>query len=181
MSNLAGQKDLMTTLFTAFAGFSAFGAAIVAFLAGGGALQTAADWWRQHRLTGTAALPWPTGRQRADRRAAKRSTWAVVLTGAVIAALVVLPSGLGLLSSFSWLRASAGGSPGRWSWTYSASIYLFLWEAAAITVVTVVVVLVSAASSALPGAKQTDAGAAGDTPGQADGAGAGIRPAAGRR
>jgi hypothetical protein len=150
MPNLANQKDLITTLFTVFAGFSAFGAAIVAFLAQGGGLQASADWWRQHGLTEAQTIETPSRRRREEKKAGRRSTWAVVVAAAFIAVLVVLPSGLGLLSSFAWLRASADGSTRGWSWAYTSSVGLFWWEAAAITLVTIAAVMVAAASTALP-------------------------------
>lgn len=166
MGNLVGQKDLMTTLFSAFAGFSAFGAAIVAFLAAGGALQSSSDWLRQHGVALTAKLGMPGLQRRAQKEADRVSTGLIVLTGAIIAVLVVLPSGLGLLSSFTWLHADASGTAQAMSWAYTATVFLFWWEAIAITAVTIVVVVLSAASSALPASSQPKSQAA---PGQSVG------------
>ena len=82
---MTAQQSVMNSLFTAFAGFTAFGAAIVAVLAGGSALQSMADRWVTHAQ-----------RERpGDRRAWLRNA-ALVMPLTMLICLVVLGSGTGL-------------------------------------------------------------------------------------
>jgi hypothetical protein len=133
LSDPSAQQSVMNSLFTAFAGFTAFGAAIVAVLASGGAVQKLAN-----RLTCRAESDHP------------RATWCrlldplmiTLLTGLIC--LVVLGSGAGLMLSFLWLHAAGSG---RWSWTYGVSVDLFECEVASMTLVTFVAVIAAAVTS----------------------------------
>jgi hypothetical protein len=132
---MTAQQSVMNSLFTAFAGFTAFGAAIVAVLAGGSALQTMADRWvrhAQHERPG-------------DRRAWLRNP-ALVMPSTIVICLVVLGSGTGLLLSFLWIHTN--GSHG-WGWTYGVSEFLFWGEVAGVTVITGLAVVAAGVSSAM--------------------------------
>ena len=124
LSDRAAQQSAMNSLFTAFAGFAAFGAAIIAVLAGGGTLQKFASLWvdhaRQEHPGNSRALLWCR-------------KLIVIGTPALIIILVVLGSGAGMLFSFFWLRA--GGS-GGWGWAYHASVVMFVFEVAGVTAAT---------------------------------------------
>jgi hypothetical protein len=123
----------MNSLFTAFAGFTAFGTAVVAVLASGGAVQKMAD-----GLASRAEREYP------------RASWCrlldpvVIVSLAALICLVVLGSGAGLTLSFLWLHA--GGS-GGWSWAYGVSVDLFECEVASVTLVTCVAVIAAAVTS----------------------------------
>ena len=135
--NVATKADLMTTLCSAFGVFSAFGAAILAFFTAGGGLQ---------RLT-----TWLTLRQKkhiAARRAMLMGDGLVWLVAGVVA-LAVIISGLGLFTSFFWLRAAANGSGLAPRWAYTFAETMFYMEAVVITVITVVAVIATAVA-ALP-------------------------------
>jgi hypothetical protein len=133
LSDPTAQQSVMNSLFTAFAGFTAFGAGIIAVLASGGAVQKMAD-----RLASRAERDHP------------RATWCrlvdpiMIVSLAALVCLVVLSSGAGLLLSFLWLRA--GGS-GGWGWAYGASVDLFESEIASITLVTFVAVVAATVTS----------------------------------
>lgn len=132
---MTAQQSVMNSLFTAFAGFTAFGAAIVAVLAGGSALQSMADRWVTHAQ-----------RERpGDRRAWLRNA-ALVMPLTMLICLVVLGSGTGLLLSFLWLHTN--GSDG-WGWTYGVSEFLFWGEVTGVTVVTALAVVTAGVSSAV--------------------------------
>jgi hypothetical protein len=134
LSDAATQQSVMNSLFTVFAGFTAFGAAIVAVLAGGGAVQKVADYW---------------GRREERRHPRLRCCRLLepVMIGSVTAliCLVVLGSGTGLMLSFLWLHAAGSGG---WSWAYGVSVDLFESEVAALTVVTFVAVVAASTSAA---------------------------------
>ncbi len=133
LSDPASQQSVMNSLFTAFAGFTAFGAAIVAVLASGGAVQKTAN-----RLASRAEHEYP------------RAGWCRWLDPIMIAVLtsliclVVLGSGAGLLLSFLWLH---GAGSGGWSWAYGVSVDLFEGEVASMTLVTFVAVIAAAVTS----------------------------------
>jgi hypothetical protein len=133
LSDPTAQQSVMNSLFTAFAGFTAFGAAIVAVVASGGAVQKMAN-----RLASRA--------EREDPGA----TWCRLLDPLVIAlltaliCLVVLGSGAGLLLSFLWLHAAGSGG---WNWAYGVSVDLFECEVASMTLVTFVAVIAAAVTS----------------------------------
>jgi hypothetical protein len=133
LSDPTTQQSVMNSLFTTFAGFTAFGAAIVAVLAGGGAVQKMADRW---------------GGREERRHPRGRWCWLLrpLMIGSVTAliCLVVLGSGTGLMLSFLWLHAAGTGG---WSWTYRVSVDLFESEVAALTVVTFVAVVAAASTS----------------------------------
>jgi hypothetical protein len=158
---MTAQQSVMNSLFTAFAGFTAFGAAIVAVLAGGSALQSMADRWVTHAQ-----------RERpGDRRAWLRNA-ALVMPLTMVICLVVLGSGTGLLLSFLWLHTN--GSDG-WGWTYGVSEFLFWGEVAGVTVVTALAVVTAGVSSAMAarssrsGQEQQTGSAAADPSGRAPG------------
>jgi hypothetical protein len=136
--------DLMTTLCGAFGVFSAFGAAILAFFAAGGGLQRLTTWLelrekKAHRM----------------RRAVLMGDALVWLVAGVVA-LAVIISGLGLFTSFYWLRAVANGSGHASRWAYTFADNMFYMEAVVVTVITVVAVIVTAIA-ALPGSQSSDA------------------------
>jgi hypothetical protein len=131
---VTAQQAVMNSLFTAFAGFTAFGAAIVAVLAGGGAVQSIADRWVKH-----AQQEHPE-----DRHAWLRNP-AVVIPSACLICLVVLGSGTGLVLSFLWLHTT--GSDG-WGWTFGVSEALFWCEVIGITVLTAAAVAAAGWASA---------------------------------
>jgi hypothetical protein len=134
LSDPTAQQSVMNALFNAFAGFTAFGVAIVAVLAGGGAVQKMADRWGSR-----------------EERRHPRSHWCCLLeplmigSVTVLICLVVLDSGTGLMLSFLWLHAAGSES---WSWAYGASVGLFESEVAAMTVVTFLAVVAAASTSA---------------------------------
>lgn len=134
LSDPATQQSVMNSLFTAFAGFTAFGAAIVAVLAGGGAVEKMAN-----RLASRVEKEHP------------RASWCQLLDPLMIMALasliclVVLDSGTGLTLSFLWLHAAGSGG---WSWTYGVSVDLFECEVAGMTLVTFVAVIAAAVALA---------------------------------
>jgi hypothetical protein len=140
------QQSVMNSLFTAFAGFTAFGAAIVAILAGGGVLQNIANRWVQHAQDEHPGDQWAWLRNPI-----------VIMPSAILICLVVLGSGTGLMLSFLWLHTE--GSDG-WGWTYGVSEALFWCEVVGVTVITAMAVgttgwsSVSAAKSARSGQVQ---------------------------
>jgi hypothetical protein len=136
--------DLMTTLCGAFGVFSAFGAAILAFFTAGGGLQRLTTWLtlREKKAHGV-------------RRAALMGDALVWLVAGVVG-LAVIISGLGLFTSFFWLRAEASGSGPASRWAYNFADYMFFTEAVVVTVITVVAVIVTAIA-ALPGGQGGDA------------------------
>jgi uncharacterized membrane protein len=134
---VASKADVMTTLCSAFGVFSAFGAAILAFFTAGTGLGRLSKWM-------------------ADRQ--KNQLWGNVLVWLVagVVALAVIISGLGLLTSFIWLRASANGAGQASSGAYTFAEDMFFTEAVIITVITVIAVI-GTAIAALPGGKGDDA------------------------
>jgi len=110
-------------LFTAFAGFTAFGAAIVAVLASGGGVQTVADLWVRR-----ARRKHPRDRWTWLRNPLFTGVWTLFVF------LVVLGSGAGLLLSFFWLHWD-------WAWTHQACVGLFYGEAGGVTLATLVTVV----------------------------------------
>ncbi len=133
---MATRADVMTTLCSAFGVFSAFGAAILAFFTAGTGLGRLSKWManRQEKLLWGNMLVW--------------------LVAGVVALAVVI-SGLGLITSFIWLRASANGAGHASSGAYTFAEDMFFTEAVIITVITVVAVIATAIA-ALPGGKGDD-------------------------
>jgi hypothetical protein len=141
------KADLMTTLCSAFGVFSAFGAAILAFFTAGGGLQ---------RITTLLA-----SREQAEadgstphKRAALSGAVVVWLIASVVA-FAVLISGVGLFTSFFWLRAGAAGTGSASRWAYNLAVDMFYIDAVVITVVTLVAVL-AAAMAVLPSSARGD-------------------------
>ena len=133
LSDPAAQQPVMNSLFAAFAGFTAFGAAIVAVLTSGGAVQKVAERWAA----------------RAERKYPHdRWCWLIdplmIVPLTALSCLAVLASGTGLLLSFSWLKAAGSGG---WSWAYRYSVDLFEFAVVCITFVTFVAVVAAAATS----------------------------------
>ena len=77
----------------------------------------------------------------ADRE--KKLLWGDTLVWLVagVVALAVIISGVGLITSFIWLRAAANGSGHAPSWAYTFAEDMFFTEAVIITVITVVAVM----------------------------------------
>ncbi|HEX2823874.1 MAG TPA: hypothetical protein VHO07_27485 [Streptosporangiaceae bacterium] len=136
--------DLMTTLCSAFGVFSAFGAAILAFFTAGGGLQRLTTW-----------LTLRVKKAHGVRRAALMGDALVWLVAGVVA-LEVIISGLGLFTSFFWLKATANGSGHASRWAYTFADNMFYLEAVVVTVITVVAVI-GTAIAALPGGQGGDA------------------------
>lgn len=132
---MAAQREVMITFFSAFAGFSAFGAVIATFLASSNALPRLAASWGGHGHTEARQLPPGPGRDRAELRAGRRRR-VVIWSAAGGIGLAALVSCLGLCISFVWLRADAHGvatgSGGAYRWTGN----LLLAEVVLITVIT---------------------------------------------
>jgi hypothetical protein len=131
---VAAQREVMITFFSAFAGFSAFGAVIATFLASSNALPRLAASWGGHGHTEARQLPAGPGRDRAELRAGRRRR-VVIWSAASGIGLAALVSCLGLCISFVWLRADAHGvatGSGAYRWTG----YLLLAEVVLITVIT---------------------------------------------
>jgi hypothetical protein len=138
-------EDLIAALFSAFAGFTAFGVAVGGFLAAGGGIQHAVFDWTQHGLDEVEAKK-AAGKLTSERQI-RRATWlanhrvVALWLMAVFIFLVVLVSGFGLFISFWWLYTGAG-------WSYRGAIYLFEAETIALTVVTLSAVAIAASGSA---------------------------------
>lgn len=135
--------DLMTTLCGAFGVFSAFGVAILAFFTGGGGLQ---------RISGLLGERAKKKAAKGDRSAAHWLTLSgplIVWLVAAVVTLAVIISGVGLFTSFFWLRAVAAGAGSTSRWAYDSAEDMFYFESIVITVVTVVAVI-GAAIAALP-------------------------------
>jgi phosphatidylglycerophosphate synthase len=92
----------------------------------------------------------------ADRE--KKLLWGNVLVWVVagVVALAVIISGLGLLTSFIWLRAAANGSGHASRGAYTFAEDMFFTEAVIITVITLVAVI-GTAIAVFPGGKGVDA------------------------
>ena len=94
-------QELMTALFAALVTFSAFGAAILAFLTAGGGLDSIADYWIEH------------ARQEAARERKQRDRWRPEarkrlvrwVSGTTVAAIQIF-SGVGLVASGVWFVAT---------------------------------------------------------------------------
>ena len=142
---MATKIDLMTTLCSAFGVFSAFGVAILAFFTAGGGLGRLRTWVAQreeeHHIEQLKAVRW-----------GEALVWLV----AGVVALTVLISGIGLVTSFLWLRAVANGSGQASKLAYTFADTMFYIEAVLVTVITVVAVI-AGAIAALPPGKRRDA------------------------
>ena len=132
---MAAQREVMITFFSAFAGFSAFGAVIATFLASSNALPRLAAWWGGHGHMEARQLPPGPGRDRAELRAGRRRR-VVIWTAAGGIGLAALVSCIGLCISFLWLRADARGVATGWGGVYRWTGYLLLTEVLLITVIT---------------------------------------------
>jgi hypothetical protein len=136
---LATKIDLMTTLCSAFGVFSAFGAAILAFFTAGGGLGRLRGWLVEREQKHMV-------RWRAVRRG-QVLVWVV----AGVVALAVIISGLGLFTSFFWLKAVANGSGPASRWAYTFADTMFFMEAVVVTFITVVAVIGGAIATLPPG------------------------------
>jgi len=152
----------MTVLLGALASFSAFGAAIVAFVASGGAVQDWAVYLRDHGLAEAAARFQQSSKdekdqaklERAQRRAGRRPYVVIGSTSTVIG-LVVLSCGGGLVVGALWFYHHAADSTG-WVWAYQLTFYLFIAAAGLLSASTAFFVAVGAISG-LTGAKKDQA------------------------
>jgi hypothetical protein len=157
----ANNDALVTVLFAAFATFTAFGAAIVGFLAAGGAVQSLASWWTQRgeddarkrgeggkkpnwasRIGGTLKFRWVS------------VTWAIAGITFIIVVVIII-SGVGLVLCFIWLDAYSHNAVAGIHETYHWIIRLFWLEAFLLTLATFVAV-VAAALSALATSRSPD-------------------------
>jgi hypothetical protein len=152
---MANNDALVTVLFAAFATFTAFGAAIVGFLAAGGAVQSLVSWWTQRgkdkpsnkrnwasRIGGTLKFRWVS------------VAWAVGGITFIIVVVIVI-SGIGLVLCFIWLDAYSHNAVAGIHETYRWIIRLFWIEAFLLTLATGVAV-VAAALSALATSRLPD-------------------------
>ena len=175
--------DVILAIFGAFATFTAFGAAVVGFVAAGGVVQSLASWWEQHGKTEAiekaakrqlklnarreqpgagkaqpgAGKAQPSAAKwlgKAFKNAGRRSPFTSVISGVIIG-LVVLISGLGLIFSFIWLDAYSHGSTANVQWAYSWIVRLFCVEVALLTLATLAAVG-GATFSALNASKSAD-------------------------
>ena len=135
-SMMAAQHDVVIAFLGAFAGFSAFGAVIATFLASSDALPRFAAWWGARARAEAEQLPTDRGRDEAMRWAGRRRVILLWSAGAAVA-LAALVSGLGLVTSFLWLHAWAGGGAVGWGWAYRWTGYLLVIEVVLITAITV--------------------------------------------
>jgi uncharacterized membrane protein len=145
VDSVAGQQDVMIAFFSAFAGFTAFGAVIATFLASSQALPWIAAWWGGHGVQEAREKAATRAERRARRRAATGAErWAYrrraialwsVAAGMGLAAIV---SCVGLIFSFVWLRAGSAAAIAAAHWAYQWTGYLLIAEVALITAVTLI-------------------------------------------
>jgi len=140
------KEDLISALFTAFATFIAFGAAIAGLLAAGGVVQTLASWWAEHGKTKALTKRNPKKRQKRLELAQRMAPTAIGLAASIIIT-VVLISAAGLVFSFFWLYGYAKGSKVGWGWAYYGTIWLFCAEIALLTLATVSAVVAATISA----------------------------------
>jgi hypothetical protein len=142
---VAGQQDVMLAFFSAFAGFTAFGAVIATFLASSQALPWIAAWWGGHGVQEAQEKAATRAERRARRKAAtgaerwayrRRATalWSVAV-GMGLAAIV---SCAGLIFSVVWLRAGSAAAIAAAHWAYQWTGYLLIAEVALVTAITLV-------------------------------------------
>jgi uncharacterized membrane protein len=142
---VAGQQDVMIAFFSAFAGFTAFGAVIATFLASSQALPWIAAWWGGHGVQEAREKAATRAERRARRKAAtpaerwagrRRATalWSVAV-GMGLAAIV---SCVGLIFSVVWLRAGSPAAIAAAHWAYQWTGYLLIAEVALVTAITLV-------------------------------------------
>jgi hypothetical protein len=146
VSIIAEQEALVSTLLTVFATFTAFGAAVVGFLAAGGVVQTLASGWAEHGKAEALAKRKAKEQRKGLKRARLRSPATIWLAGIFIG-LVVVISSLGLIFSFVWLDAYPHGSVANVNWAYVWVIRLFWVEAFLLTLATVFAVVAATASA----------------------------------
>jgi hypothetical protein len=148
---VAGQRDVMIAIFSAFAGFTAFGAVIATFLASSEALPWIAAWSGGHgvqearqKAEAAAQQLSPEARKAALDEAKAAERWArrrrviylwCVAVGMAAASIV---SGLGLVFCIIWLREGSAAGLARADWAYRWSDYLLVTEVVLITLITLV-------------------------------------------
>jgi hypothetical protein len=140
--------DLMTVIFGAFASFTAFGAAIVAYLTAGGAVQRWAIQSRDHGIKEAEeayAKSQNKEKREQDISAAQKRPAIIIRSTAIIIGLVVLSSGAGLVLGSLWFNAHADGSDG-WRWAYSLVFDLFIAATVLLTGSTAFFIITSALS-----------------------------------
>lgn len=142
---MAGQQDVMIAFFSAFAGFTAFGAVIATFLASSEALPWIAAWWGGHgvqearqkaatRAERRARRKEATGAERWAYRRRAIALWSVA-AGMGLAAIV---SCAGLILSVVWLRAGSASAIAAAHWAYQWTGYLLIAEVGLITAITLI-------------------------------------------
>jgi hypothetical protein len=146
--------DLITALFTAFATFTAFGAAIAGFVAAGGVVQTVASWWTQHGKA-EAEKDMPASGLRKALKAARRRTPLTISVVSALIVVVVVISGVGLLLSSILLDDYAHDRMAHLGGVYPAVIGLFWAEVLLLTLATVAAVG-AAAGTSIAGARSAD-------------------------
>jgi uncharacterized membrane protein len=142
---VAGQQDVMIAFFSAFAGFTAFGAVIATFLASSQALPWIAAWWGGHGVQEAREKAATRAERRARRKAATPAErWAgrrraiALWSIAVGMALAALVSCVGLIFSVVWLRAGSAAAIAGAHWAYQWTGYLLIAEVALITAITLI-------------------------------------------
>lgn len=146
--------DLITALFTAFATFTAFGAAIAGFVAAGGVVQTVASWWAQHGAVEAQRDKPSTGVRKALKNARRRTPLTIGIVSSVII-VVILISGVGLVLSFVLLNGYDHGQQAHLNGLYLAVVVLFWIEVILLTLATVTAVF-AAAGSSVAGSRAAD-------------------------
>jgi hypothetical protein len=136
-SSAAAQRDVLIAFFSAFSGFTAFGAVIATFLASSDALSWLGAFWGWHGLNEVHEGGKP-GFVVRNRRGIL--LWAVG-GGIGLAALV---SCAGLVISFFWLDASTAPDAVGGGWAYRWAGVLLLIEVGLITAITLLIAVSSA-------------------------------------
>lgn len=146
--------DLITALFTAFATFTAFGAAIAGFVAAGGVVQTVASWWAQHGEGEAQRDVSPTRLRKALKNTRRRTPVTIGVVSSVIIAVIVI-SGVGLILSFVLLDGYDHGQQAHLNGLYLTVVVLFWAEVLLLTLATVAAVF-AAAGSSVAGSRAAD-------------------------
>jgi hypothetical protein len=136
-SSAAAQRDVLIAFFSAFSGFTAFGAVIATFLASSDALSWLGAFWGSHGLNEVHEGRKPRFVVR-NRRGIL--LWAVG-GGIGLAALV---SCAGLVISFFWLDASTAPDAVGGGWAYRWAGVFLLIEVGLITAITLLIAVSSA-------------------------------------
>ncbi len=136
----------MTALFAALVTFSAFGAAILAFLTAGGGLDSVADYWIEHARQEAARERKQGARWRPEARK-QLVRW---VSGTTVA-LIQIFSGLGLVACGVWFVATVAKRTGWPESMYWLTVATFGLDALLITGLTTVAVILAGVLPALEG------------------------------